>query len=246
MGSYGVDWFAQCGCPEQKLFPFGYVTERRAQCAIPLDLPAQTSLVYVGQFVARKGLDIFIEASAGLQELDWALTMIGAGPLEQTCRSLVFQKGLSERVRFLGALKNQTAKLEIARSDLLLLPSMHDGWGAVVNEALMEGVPVICSDRCGARDLLREPWRGEVFRAGSAASLRAVLRKWIPRRRTAAVANRIQRWSGCIEGESLATYFWSILDCVFGNSGRPTPPWIDAGRDRFAGVSRTIGTSSLP
>ena len=244
MGSYGVDWFAQCGCPMQKLFPFAYVTERRPPCATTLDEIAPTSLVYVGQFVARKGLDIFMEASAGLQDLDWVLTMIGAGPLEESCRNAVYEKGLSKRVRFLGVLKNQTAKLEIARSDLLLLPSRHDGWGAVVNEALMEGVPVVCSDRCGARDLLQEPWRGEVFRAGSVASLRAVLSRWIPRRRTTAVANRIRVWSSCIEGESLAAYFWSIMDCVYGDGGRPTPPWLDPGRDRSTGTPRTIRVSS--
>jgi glycosyltransferase involved in cell wall biosynthesis len=246
MGSYGVDWFAQCGCSREKLFPFTYVTERHARSELA---PAQTgpsSLVYVGRFVARKGLDIFLEALARLQHLDWVLTMIGTGPFEEKLRRLVGARGLSKRVRFMGPLENQAAITEISRSDLLVLPSRHDGWGAVVNEALMEGVPVICSDCCGARDLLAEPWRGEVFAAGSAASLREVLEKWIPTRRTAAVTERIRQWSSCIEGDSLAAYFRAILDSVYGGRPRPTPPWLCPDRENSIGPSSLLKWTDLP
>jgi len=244
MGTKGVDWFAKCGYPTPKIFPFAYVTERQSNfTAVPVG-SGSAALVYVGEFAAWKGLDTLLEALAGLQELDWMLTMIGAGPLEEKCRRMVYEAGLSERVRFLGTLRNQAAKLEIGRSDLLLLPSRHDGWGAVVNEALMEGVPVICSDRCGARDLLEEPWRGNVFRAGSVASLREVLSKRIPQRRTADVANQIRLWSSCIDGESLAAYFCSIMECVYENGGRPTPPWLDPGQDRSTVTPHNIKPSS--
>ena len=74
---------------------------------------------------------------------------------------------------------NAEAVAEIARHDLFLLPSRFDGWGAVVNEALMCGVPVVCSDNCGAAELLGESWRGEVFRTGSAAGLKDILQRWI-------------------------------------------------------------------
>jgi glycosyltransferase involved in cell wall biosynthesis len=228
MGNKGVDWFAACGYPTQKLFPFAYVTERQSQLAAVPDGSGPTVLVYVGEFAVWKGLDTLLEALAGLRQLNWVITMIGAGPLQENCRRMVYEKGLSERVRFLGVLKNQTARLEIGGSDLLLLPSRHDGWGAVVNEAIMEGVPVICSDHCGARDLLQERWRGEVFTAGSVASLREVLSRWIPARRTSVATNRIRHWSRLIEGESLASYFMSILECVYANGVRPTPPWLHA------------------
>ena len=38
----------------------------------------------------------------------------------------------------------------IYQADNLVLPSSHDGWGAVTTEALMVGTPVICSDTCGS------------------------------------------------------------------------------------------------
>jgi glycosyltransferase involved in cell wall biosynthesis len=239
MGTKGVDWFAKCGYPPQKIFPFAYVTERQSHLTAAPAGSGPAALVYVGEFASRKGLDTLLEALSGLRELDWVLTMIGAGPLEENCRRMVYEKGLSERVRFQGVLKNQTARLEIGRSDLLLLPSRDDGWGAVVNEALMEGVPVICSDQCGARDLLKDPWRGEVFTAGSVASLREVLGRWVPVRRTVAASGRIRHWSRRIEGEPLAAYFLSILECVYANGVRPTPPWLCASRDFSTGAPPT-------
>lgn len=47
--------------------------------------------------------------------------------------------------------------------DVLVLPSRYDGWGVVVNEALMAGVPVICSDQVGASAVV-EKWQcGSIF-----------------------------------------------------------------------------------
>jgi glycosyltransferase involved in cell wall biosynthesis len=113
-----------------------------------------------------------------------------------------------------------------ASFDLLILPSQFDGWGAVVNEALMCGVPVICSDQCGAADLLAESWRGSIFRNASVGSLTQELRAWIKHGPiSASERQRIQQWSHCIEGESVAHYLIDILRHVYEGSARPTAPW---------------------
>jgi glycosyltransferase involved in cell wall biosynthesis len=240
MGTYAVDWFAEAGYPGQKLFPFAYITERHRRCTVVPAGSGPAALVYVGRFLPTKGPDVLLRALVGLKELDWGLTMIGEGPLKENCRRIAHENGFSGRVRITGPLTNQEAVLGIARSDLLVLPSRHDGWGAVVNEALMEGVPVICSDCCGARDLLQEPWRGEVFIAGSVASLRETLRRWIPAKRTGPLANRIRNWSSAIEGESFAAYFLSILDCVYSNATRPTPPYLRPAQELSTGAGPSL------
>ena len=57
-------------------------------------------------------------------------------------------------------------------ADVLILPSVYDGWGAVVNEALQVGCYVICSDACGASDLMKKESRlGKVFRRGDEQAL---------------------------------------------------------------------------
>ena len=236
-GSYGVDWFAEAGYPAQKLFPFAYTTETPSPGTVVLAGTGPIALIDVGRFLPTKGPDILLRALASLKELDWVLTMVGEGPLKESCRHIAQQNGLSGRVRITGPLMNQGVLLEIGRSDLLVLPSRHDGWGAVVNEALMQGVPVVCSDRCGARDLLQEPWRGEVFRSGEVEDLARVLSRWIARgKRTQAQSERIRRWSRCIEGEAIAKYFCEILGHVYQGEPRPAPPWSRPVDAKWGGV----------
>ena len=45
------------------------------------------------------------------------------------------------------------------------MPSVHDGWGAVVSEAMINGIPAICSDACGAADVVKLSRFGGVFKS---------------------------------------------------------------------------------
>ena len=65
-------------------------------------------------------------------------------------------------------MKPQTeVPLLMQESDVFILPSVYDGWGAVVNEALQVGCYVIVSDACGASDLVKNnPRIGRAFRHG--------------------------------------------------------------------------------
>jgi phosphatidylinositol alpha-1,6-mannosyltransferase len=152
---------------------------------------------------------------------------VGDGEGRSTWERLASRLQISDHVTFAGVLPNTEAKAILGRLDLFVLPSRFDGWGAVVNEALMQGVPVLCSDRCGARDLLSESWRGEVFKANSVDSLRDVLSTWIGcGKRTPELTERIKNWSRCIEGESLADYFAKVLGHVYSGAPRPMAPWL--------------------
>jgi glycosyltransferase involved in cell wall biosynthesis len=63
-------------------------------------------------------------------------------------------------------------------ADVLVVPSLYEVWGLVVNEALAHGLPVIASDQVAAADHLITPGvTGEIFPAGDAAALRAAVAK---------------------------------------------------------------------
>ena len=66
----------------------------------------------------------------------------------------------------------------LAETDLLVLPSRYDGWGAVVNEALLCGTPVVCSDAAGAACVL-DGELGSAFPSENVTELRKALERQI-------------------------------------------------------------------
>ena len=114
----------------------------------------------------------------------------------------------------------------IVRADVLVLPSRKDGWGAVVNEALMLGTPVVCSAASGSCDLIRQEWVGTVVPAGDVTALHLAIDSWARRGRlTRAARQRIRDWSQCINSASIAKYLETILVHVYDAGPRAVAPW---------------------
>lgn len=227
IGRRGVSWFRSRGYPAKSLFEFGYVADPVANAVRLPPASGPVQLLYVGRLLKLKGLDLLLRALGHCRELEWKLTILGSGPLESQLRSLAADLGLTNRVGFLPAMLRTNALCHMAGADLLVLPSHpYDGWGAVTNEALQLGVPVICSSSCGCADLFAESWRGEIFRSGSVDSLVVSLRKWLLRGRAdAELSERIRRWADCIGAEPMTDYLVSILSSVYDGAKRPAPPW---------------------
>jgi glycosyltransferase involved in cell wall biosynthesis len=228
MGLTGVDWFNGRGYPRAKLFPFAYVTEAYPHLPFPeVEGSGHVKLVFVGQCIRRKGLDLALRALGELRSVNWTLSIIGDGPQRSELERLAKRTSIMDRVSFLGVMPNESAIHFVASADLLILPSRFDGWGAVVNEALMRGVPVVCSDRCGAKDLVGAPFCGQVYRAGSVLELRQALKAWIARGTLRTCdRERIRRWSQCVEGRSVSDYFLGVMRHVYAQAPRPVAPWL--------------------
>jgi glycosyltransferase involved in cell wall biosynthesis len=228
MGHLGVHWFEQVGYDSTKIFPFSYVTNRpNITLKACRDRRPNTNyqIVYLGQFIKRKDCITAMRALAGIVASNWRFNIIGNGPDLLRWRSVAIELGLEERIQFCPSVSNSEIGNIFNHTDLLLLPSKWDGWGAVVNEALMCGVPVVCSSNCGAADLLRETWRGDTFEAGSIEDLRCKLSRWIERGKNSDLRIRIQDWSHFIEGSTNADYLVEIIKYVQGKAKRPSPPW---------------------
>lgn len=225
-GKYGGKrLFMRSGYPPEKLFPYGYFVDR--VCPMRDREPNSVfRLAFVGTLDRNKRCDILICALAHMREVPWRLEVIGDGPERTSLRRTAEEMGLQDRVTFHGYLPSGQVPGFLASVDLLVLPSNHDGWGVVVNEALMEGVPVICSDACGASELIGEDWRGDVFERGSEDSLRTALERWISRGPLTSVERlRIRDWSKCIAGDAAAQYFLSVVHFALDGDSRPSPPW---------------------
>jgi glycosyltransferase involved in cell wall biosynthesis len=118
---------------------------------------AGRDFVVVARFVPKKNIPLAIRAFALLQQRGAAdrrrLLLCGSGSLEPELRRLVAELGVRDVV-FTGFLSPEDVCRTLARALALILPSIEEQWGLVVNEAVALGVPVLCSDNVGARDTL--------------------------------------------------------------------------------------------
>ena len=110
-------------------------------------------LLFVGRLTRIKGLDVVLEALSCLEDRRWIMDVLGDGPqraeLESSSRSL----GISERVRFHGFCDDPGEWME--KSDLLLFPSLNEGLGLVLMQAIQIGLPVLASDLEPVRELVQ-------------------------------------------------------------------------------------------
>lgn len=221
-------WLEARGMTPRRTFPFAYfLPDHRRTIPATFNRDAPFRLLFVGQFIERKRLDLLIDALALIEE-PWAeLVVAGSGPLEWELRKRAEAK-LGSNFRWLGVRPQAEISSLMTEADCLVLPSRYDGWGAVVSEALMAGTPAVCSNRCGSAGVVQASGRGGVFPTGELAALATLLRATIaegrqtPEQRTALVS-----WASCIGALAGAEYLTEILRYQHTMDGdKPKAPWL--------------------
>ena len=106
-------------------------------------------LLAVGSLVPRKGYDVLIAALAGLSDKSWRLTIVGADDrapaTTAALKAQIAATGLSGRIRLAGALRQAELDIAYAKADLFVMPSLFEGYGMVLTEALARGLPILCT-----------------------------------------------------------------------------------------------------
>ncbi len=223
ISSQAREQYLRAGFDGNTFFPFGYFVQKLALSGRRERDMAALRLIFVGALLKRKGLDVAVEA---LQKLDQGsrpvtLDVYGSGdPSAFLSREVT-------AVRYQGVIPTEQAQSVIAQYDALLLPSRHDGWGVVVNEALLQGVPAIVSDHVGAKCLLEAGGAGLIFESGNAHDL---AEKLTMLRDNPALLGQLQNNARRIGREILpetgARYFIDALTYYFyGIGSRPTAVW---------------------
>jgi glycosyltransferase involved in cell wall biosynthesis len=112
-------------------------------------------IMFSGRLVTIKCVDLLIKAFLQVKEKfqDIELLIVGYGPEEQRLKKMA---GGNSRIHFLGHRGIDEIPGIYGISDILVLPSISEPWGLVVNEAMACGCAIIASDRCGcSRDLIQ-------------------------------------------------------------------------------------------
>lgn len=223
MGQVGTSWFVSCGYSPRRVFPFSYVTEKYSG-SVANEEGDRFRILFVGRLVNLKGVDLLLEALKNVPNA--LLTLIGEGPEEEELKKFAVSCGVEDRVDWLGQMAATELHFFMANADLVVLPSRKDGWGAVVNEALMAGTPVVCSTASGSSDLIRHPWVGSIFQSGSVNDLTAALVSWVDKgRRNAKDRQRLQMWAQCIEASAIADYLELLMEHIYQEGPKPIAPW---------------------
>jgi len=231
IGAMCADFYRKVGYEEEKLIPWAYFPPNPT--SVPAAKPDSkvVQLTYLGAINFRKGTDILMSALVPLKGLNWHLHCIGEGTLAHECKRIVEEAGISDQVSIEGYLPWEQAMDLLASSDVALVPSRHDGWGAVVSEALMRGIPAIATDRCGSADLLEESWRGSVVQANNVEALTIGLRSWIEKGKLSnSDRTRIADWSIKCQASTGVDYFISTLKYFEIGGQKPSAPWHDQTR----------------
>ncbi len=148
------------GCPEtgRKQEAGGRRQEAVSEGNDPSDLTPQASglppplrVLFVGGLSQRKGLSYLFDAVASLGS-SVELTVIGRKPAAE-CRPL---EAALQGCRWIESLPHEKILEEMQRQDVFVFPSLFEGFGLVVTEALSQGIPVITTPNTCGPDILTD------------------------------------------------------------------------------------------
>jgi glycosyltransferase involved in cell wall biosynthesis len=228
---FAEQFYTHLGFAREHVYPFGYFQTYNDRTESPGRLAAgeRTEVIFVGQLISRKGVDLLLEAMRPLfaEHPNLVLSVIGDGSETQALQDRARFLGIAERVNFEGTVSSDRIRARLASAAVLVLPSRWDGWGMVVNEALSAGVPVIVSDRCGAADLVQHGVNGYVFRSEDIEDLRQCLRSFLENADARSAMRSAAASTGrAVSAEAAAPYLVECLKHMTGASAaRPAPPW---------------------
>lgn len=102
------------------------------------------NFVYIGRFSQEKGVHKLIEAWKNIPDKNgWSLTLIGDGPLKSNFTN-------DESIVIKDYMNQELLINEFQSSGCLILPSLNESWALVLHEAAVAGLPIICTNICGA------------------------------------------------------------------------------------------------
>jgi starch synthase len=158
------------GVPEAKVkvLPYGvgeeFLTQGRKRKERAPGSPLR--FLFLGHLSARKGLRQLLEAWSGLGHGKGELVLMGGGEQGE------WKQLAGEGVIFRGPGSRGEVLAEMARCDVLVFPSLFEGFGLVILEAMAAGLPVLASRNTGGPDVIEEEKEGFIVPAGSVEALR--------------------------------------------------------------------------
>jgi glycosyltransferase involved in cell wall biosynthesis len=171
-GRRSTEYLLHLGFPELAVFPGCDVVDNghfgQLQSGGEAEPGARQSFLVSCRFIPVKNLPRLLEGYARYRQeagsAAWGLVLAGDGPEREKVAEAMSMLNLDGSVRLAGFVQYDGLPACYARAGAIILPSVSETWGLVVNEAMAAGLPVLVSNRCGcATDLVQEGVNGFTF-----------------------------------------------------------------------------------
>ena len=126
--------------------------------------------MFCGSLSPRKGVHNLIESFKLANISDSQLILLGAKSRSKDYNKYL-KKISTNDVKFYGSIPQSNLSNILSKCHLFVLPSLADGFGLVVLQAISSGLPVIVSSNVGAADIIRQFGGGDIFQYGDVNEL---------------------------------------------------------------------------
>jgi glycosyltransferase involved in cell wall biosynthesis len=193
----------ETGVESKKIYVVPYGVDLDRYCpeeGVTQNYSKKLTFIFVGRMTAVKGFHLLIEALSRLPSGSFECLLVG-----HPQNSEFLLKELSDDFKFLGPLVNSDMPDIYRLADVLVAPSLYDGFGLAVLEAMASGLGVICSRNAGASDIVRHGETGLLIDPNSVDDLHASLEYLLDNPTKLSVMKTKAR----LQAEN---YCWSIYD----------------------------------
>lgn len=216
------------GVPDEKIFLASYsvddeliarqkVLHSRAKARRDLDIDErQFVILFSGKLIPRKQPILLAQAIARLpHHAGITACFLGSGELFEPVKNYLGPI-LGRRLLMPGFVNQSALGPYFAAADVFSLPTAHDTWGLVVNEAMHWGLPCLVSDQAGCcRDLIDPGITGFTHKADDVVGLAALLQRLLADRAATqrmgdAAASRISNFTADKTATAIADTLWAV------------------------------------
>ena len=139
-------------------YPEKYFVEARQRLGVA---PEEFVMLFVGQHIWEKNPRLIIESLARLEDVPFRMYFVGVGYAAEEMKKLVSEKGLDNKVTFVGSITDREKLTDYyAASDLFLFPSLYDNAPLVVREAAALHSPAVMARGATAATILKDGENG--------------------------------------------------------------------------------------
>lgn len=163
------------GYPDSVVVYNGIHLDHIPMCTAPAAKTGPKRIVCVGRLHPMKGQPILIESANELINergvKDFTIDFIGDGELRKELEELSIKYGVENHIRFLGSKPREWFYPKLKDYDLFVLPSVSEGFGLTLAEAVAARIPVLTCDLPGPMEVIAGGRYGQYFKTGDSHSL---------------------------------------------------------------------------